>query len=311
MFVAMLGIVKGFSQQADLQSFIWMDTLENPFIDTVDRTNNNAVTLNAGQSFTPNLDFYYTLNHPDSIFSYWGAVNNGPDALDANSVVTYVSSFSRFLTQAEAQAEGVPFYTHPDSPRYMWTYGSTLANPVDVDGYVIARSYDEVDSIGLLGDWQRWVDSSQLRLKGQPYEPYVVGQSYAFFFRVYGMGSSSAPTNIDNRPRNNVYVQKIIWNGNSGVGIKDMIVKQKNEKLNVYPNPATNQINFSYTFKENTLAQLMIRDITGRVVAFENFGRQVVGEKTFSYDISKLAAGNYTVEFSTPEIKAVSKLTVK
>ncbi|MNX91426.1 hypothetical protein D3C86_1235030 [compost metagenome] len=154
-----------------------------------------------------------------------------------------------------------------------------------------------------------WVDSGKMSLKGRPHDTYVNGKAYGFFMRIYGLGDANNPTNIDAVPKNNLYVQKVIWNG--GVGLKDMLAKTKRENLEVYPNPATSEISFDYNFKVNTTAVLTIRDITGKTVRVNNYGRQTAGARNFKYDISGLAAGTYTVEFVTGETNAVSKVVIK
>src|SRR5690606_28262211 len=135
-----------------------------------------------------------------------------------------------------------------------------------------------------------------------------LNKPYGIFQRVYGIGSTSSPTNIDNFPRNNVYVQKIMFNRSSS--LKEMLAKRSVEALTVYPNPANNEINFTYNFKQNSVGDMIIKDLSGRIIKVQNFGRQAAGERTFKVDIANLAAGNYIAEFQTGESVAVSKFTV-
>lgn len=311
LFVTCIGLVRSFAQDADLQAWIYIDTFVDPLTDTVDRTGTTAININQGQTFSPS-SMYAAPNGAtaDSLFAIWGYLNNGPDALEATDKVAFISSFQPkgFLTQAECDAQNPPV---DFNDRYFWAYTSgAFGTPVEAGSLFGRGSYYEIDSIQLLLDWQLWVDSAKLKLVGPPHDVYQNNQAYGLFIRTYGLNSTSAPTNQDANMRNNIYVQKVIWNG-GGVGLKDFVTNRKHENLTIYPNPATAEIKFDYSFKVNTTAALLIRDVTGKVVGSYNYGRQMVGDRTFKYDISRLPAGNYSVEFMTGEASAVSKLVIK
>ena len=309
--IAAAGLVKGFAQEADLQAFIYVDTGVAAFSavleDTADRTNDNTLLLaKRGQQFSPTFNFQRS--NGDSTYMMWGVWQNGPDPIDQGSEVMYLNSFSRFLTAEECIEQNV---TCSDTQRYFWVYRSIRPSIADANTYAVLNSYEATDSIGLLVDWNRWVDSGIMSLVGAPWDgtdPYELNKPYGIFQRVYGIGSTTSPTNIDNFPRNNVYVQKIMFNRNSS--IKDMLAKRSVEALTVFPNPANNEINFTYNFKQNSVGDMFIKDLSGRIVKVQNFGRQAAGERTFKANISGLAAGNYIVEFQTGETIAVSKFTV-
>lgn len=305
--LATMAAFSSYAQNIDLQAFVFIDTTGNPLTDTVDRTNTMNVSINEGQTFT-GTDAYAVPNGAttDSIFGIYGMFTNGPDALGNGDKILFSYSGGRFLTEAEAIAQNVPF-----ADKYFWLNQITLSAVVESPSTVASFSKLAVDSIGLLMDWDMWVDSGKMALKGKPHDTYVNGKAYGFFFRIYGLGDdANNPGNIDANKKNNLYVQKVIWNG-GGVGLKDMLAKTKRENLVVYPNPATSEISFDYNFKVNTTAVLTIRDITGKTVRVNNYGRQAAGSRTFKYDISGLAAGTYTVEFVTGETNAVSKVVIK
>ncbi|MNS67760.1 hypothetical protein D3C72_1010210 [compost metagenome] len=303
--LATISAFSSYAQDIDLQAFVFIDTTGNPLTDTADRTNTTNISINAGQTFTGNGDYAAPNGATaDSIYGTYGMFTNGPDALGSGDQVIFVYSGSRFLREDEALAEGVPF-----ADKYFWLNQLTLSNVIEAPSIVGRFSYLPVDSIGMLMDWDMWVDSGKMSLKGRPHDTYVNGKAYGFFMRIYGLGDANNPTNIDAVPKNNLYVQKVIWNG--GVGLKDMLAKTKRENLVVYPNPATSEISFDYNFKVNTTAVLTIRDITGKTVRANNYGRQTAGARNFKYDISGLAAGTYTVEFVTGETNAVSKIVIK
>lgn len=312
--IAAMGLVKSFAQEVDLQAFITFDTTEvtsGAFLtDTADRANDNAFDWYLGQTVTTNVD--YVQHSTDSFWGWIGIQNNGPDIIDAQSKVMFRSSFHHYLTAAECAAEGVPYH---DTLRYAWYSSLPISQEVVDPGilYLQARfSNFKNDSVGMLVDWQHWVDSGTIKFVGPEFDgPFVTGKAYGLFMRIYGMGDNpNSPSNIDLNARNNFYMHKIIWKGQGVVSIKDMLAKRSLEALIVYPNPAANTLKFDYEFKQNTVASLIIRDVTGRVVKTQNFGRQVVGTETFTTDIASLPNGNYVAEFQTGEVTAVSKFTV-
>jgi hypothetical protein len=90
--------------------------------------------------------------------------------------------------------------------------------------------------------------------------------------------------------------------------INDVTVSNSME---VYPNPATNNLNIKYNFAANTAANVVIRDVIGKTVYTQNLGKNLAGEKEFTFDISALAPGLYMVELNTNDNKLVSKLNVQ
>ncbi|GEM_PF-332864 len=82
------------------------------------------------------------------------------------------------------------------------------------------------------------------------------------------------------------------------------------ETISVYPNPATNKIGFNYNFATNTTATVNVTDVTGRTVIVKELGKQVVGQKEFTLDVSALSNGMYYMELVTDEKRAVSKFNI-
>lgn len=313
--IAAMGLVKGFAQEVDLQAFITFDTaslFNGSFLtDTVDRRNDNARDWYLGQTVT--TTYAYVQPSADSFWGAIGVYNHGPDIIDAQSTILWTSSYQRYLTEAECAAANPPV-PYSDTQRYFRVTGIITNQDIADPGLLYILGNDpnyKNDSIGLLADWQTFVDSGRLSLRGPEWDgPFIAGKEYGLFMRIYGIGDNpSAPGNIDLNTRNNTYVHKIIWKGH-GVSVKDMLAKRSVEALVVYPNPAANTLKFDYEFKQNTVASLIIRDVTGRIVKTENFGRQVIGKETFSTNIANLPNGNYVAEFQTGEVTAVSKFTV-
>lgn len=94
-------------------------------------------------------------------------------------------------------------------------------------------------------------------------------------------------------------------------GIVDIIKdKHLKEALVVYPNPASNNVNFDYNFKKATTATVRVLDITGREVYTQSYGKQNVGKQSFNVNIASLPNGTYSIELVTEENKAVSKFNI-
>lgn len=82
------------------------------------------------------------------------------------------------------------------------------------------------------------------------------------------------------------------------------------ESLKTYPNPTHGSLNFEYNFEKATTATARISDITGRTVLVKEFGKNSVGTRQFSLDVSALNAGTYIIEFLSDDKRAISKFTV-
>ncbi|HTO14588.1 MAG TPA: T9SS type A sorting domain-containing protein [Edaphocola sp.] len=311
--VALIGLTgKSFAQEADLQAFVFSDSAVASWIDVLNDTSrglsNPVWEMKHGQQFSPEQGWNRSVT-TDSIFGRWGSWNNGPDPLDPGSQIAFINSLSRFLTEQECIDNNV---TCSDTERYFWTYLSGASSAaIEAGSYANLSSYKGVDTIGLLVDWNLWVDSGKAVFLGSPWDAaYQDNKDYGFFNRVYGVGSSTSPTNIDLNTRNNIYVQKMRFVGTHIPTSSIKPVSRDIESLNVYPNPANSDINFTYNFKQNSVGDLVIKDLTGKTVKIQNYGRQAAGTHTYKVDISSLANGNYILEFQTGETIAVSKFTI-
>jgi len=164
------------------------------------------------------------------------------------------------------------------------------------------------DSIRGLYDWDQWNLNDSIVLIRPPYEN---GKSYGFFFRAVRVGDQATGDPIAEDPdmSNNRAVQRIVWSSSSN--INELFAKKDKAEINVYPNPAKNEVRFKFDFAGPSHATATITDVTGKIVSMRNFGRTLKGTQEFSIDISSLSAGNYILQFNTDEQYAVSKFTVK
>lgn len=78
------------------------------------------------------------------------------------------------------------------------------------------------------------------------------------------------------------------------------------ERLTIYPNPATNELNFTLKDNSNTI-QLEVFDITGKKVKTEHFSNQEKGEFKKSIDISDLKSGLYFCKFKSGDKQVMRK----
>lgn len=296
------------AQNIDLQAFVLMDpTVQDPLVDTVDRRNDNVALLNYGKNFTRNSASTST----DSVYGVWGIWTNGPDPILTGDEIWFMNSYNKYLTQAQfdaSQANGSIPATATFSDKYFSVSGLTYNQDVEENSLAWNQSDKLVDTMGMLVDWTYATANpdSALRFIGPPHETFSTGVDYGFFMRIYGMDDVNNPANTDIFPRNNFYMQKIRFQAGSGIGA----VAREVETLNAFPNPAVSNVNVVYNFKQNTFASIIVRDITGKTVKIENLGIQTTGERTFTLDVASLAVGTYTLELSTGESRAISKLVI-
>ncbi len=84
------------------------------------------------------------------------------------------------------------------------------------------------------------------------------------------------------------------------------------EELGIYPNPATSVINMDMNLTKSENVVATVRDIAGREVLRQDFGRVQAGNTApFTVSVSALNPGLYFVELNAGERKAIGKVTVK
>ena len=76
--------------------------------------------------------------------------------------------------------------------------------------------------------------------------------------------------------------------------------------LNVYPNPATDQLNVA--FDATSASSVQLTDLTGKVVDAQTAN---VGANTISFDVAKVNAGVYFVNISNAAGNAAQKVIIK
>jgi hypothetical protein len=90
------------------------------------------------------------------------------------------------------------------------------------------------------------------------------------------------------------------------LGILDLNGDTK-ESLKIYPNPASDNLNFDLSLEKSSIATVKVMDIAGRVVLTQELGKVAAGEHKFSTNVSNLNAGTYIIEVSSEGKRSVSK----
>jgi len=105
---------------------------------------------------------------------------------------------------------------------------------------------------------------------------------------------------------NNIYIDdvKII---DAGVGVNEITGTHAFE---VYPNPASGVLNFSFTSRQSETLQLSITDPEGRIV-FEKNVSSALGNNSFAVDISDFSKGIYTAALKNGESSERKKVVVQ
>lgn len=267
----------------------------------------DGTCLPTSAGFSPD-EAYQTNPTADSVYGIWGILNNGPVAAITGDQIWNLTSYSKFLTEAEAAENDVPF-----EDRYFWVNGVELTSNAAAGEYAVAYSYSPISEIGLLCDWDRWEQygcDSSFKLYGAPHDVLQEGETYGFFMQVYGIGTgTSAIENTDVDMCNNRKAVRVIWNGDCSTSLSEMIAPKEKVNLTVYPNPAASLLNFNHTLDKSTDVTVVVRDAVGRTVMTKDYGKMAAGSHSFQVDVAALDAGLYTIELGTSYISALSKFT--
>lgn len=78
---------------------------------------------------------------------------------------------------------------------------------------------------------------------------------------------------------------------NLTTGISNIDVTKNS--LNIYPNPTTGLTNVTFNLETSEEVNILVRDITGKLVLQENYGKMAAGNQKISLDASNLTSGIY------------------
>jgi hypothetical protein len=261
---------------------------------------NNQV-LN-GHKFITNTGIINT--DPAPADSIQGAILYGIDS--SGGTLTATDSFAFFGPWSVMGTDGtVPFN------RGFSLNGNDIV--ADADGTIIFY---------LDNSWVSSTDSIQTLLNvqffeqngvGFPFEDmlyrrseFVDGQTYGWYTHMRPYPNWDESTFVDPNQDNNWAYTPVIWQ--SGTSVKDLLANQHYSALNVYPNPAIDNINFKLDFtKANKSTVVRVLDLSGRSVSSKFMGSSDSGTKEFSYNIATLPAGSYTLQVITDNTISVAK----
>ena len=80
------------------------------------------------------------------------------------------------------------------------------------------------------------------------------------------------------------------------------------EALDVYPNPATNNVTLNFALKDNKTVKVELFDLSGQSIFQDEY--QNIRDKQTSIDLSALASGTYLLRFGLPEGNTYRKIIV-
>ena len=103
-------------------------------------------------------------------------------------------------------------------------------------------------------------------------------------------------------------IDDILVTGSNTVGINE---QHAGIDFSLYPNPASDKINFYLTTKENLNCRITIFDVSGRVALEDNFGNLSSGKHQKLVDLTGLSAGMYQAQVTTPYGVSLKKFQIR
>jgi len=96
-----------------------------------------------------------------------------------------------------------------------------------------------------------------------------------------------------------------------GIGELPEISKISQARLQIYPNPASNELFIKYNYGKTALVKITIVDLSGRIMQHKDFGMLGAGQHTLHMDISSLKQGIYLVQLKNGDQAISNKLIVR
>lgn len=111
---------------------------------------------------------------------------------------------------------------------------------------------------------------------------------------IWAKASNNAIIADPNTANNKVcHTVRFIQVSNTGVG---SVAGTEGQELSVYPNPASDKLQFSFDFGSSTSASLKLRDLLGKTILEQDLGRNLSGKQTKSLDLTNVPNGMYFLE---------------
>lgn len=81
--------------------------------------------------------------------------------------------------------------------------------------------------------------------------------------------------------------------------------------LNVYPNPATSDVNVAFNLNNESEVSVSVTDLTGKVISVNNLGTQTAGAHKVNLDTQAFAKGVYVVKFTANNVVSTQRLVIR
>jgi hypothetical protein len=141
-------------------------------------------------------------------------------------------------------------------------------------------------------------------------------QPYTFILNsTSGSRIESTSSTINNLTAGNYTVSvkdnnSCVKNSSFAVSSPTATIDQANQfdNLDIYPNPATSNVNINISLKEEKTVKLEMFDMSGRTVFQDEY--ENIKDKQASVDLTSLASGTYILKFGLPEGSTFKKIIV-
>ncbi len=253
--------------------------------------------------------YYSFWNIPSGNYLIKAALAPGA-AYYGNRLPTYYTQSSLWSSATSVNVNGCAYInitllsgTNPGGSGFIGGLVSQGANKVGdplEDVHVVLFTAD-----GKTVAWQYTDDNGNYKFDNLAYGDYkvvvdVLGKrSEEYLVTLSEAQPSNSDGNFDVNTTSVVVVKK------SATGIAPIATKQ----LQLYPNPATQQVNLMFEATEEAITSINIMDISGRLVQQQNI-QTTKGSNTALLDVSNLQSGMYLVNIKVGDRNYISRLSV-
>jgi hypothetical protein len=126
-------------------------------------------------------------------------------------------------------------------------------------------------------------------------------QGALYYYYFYDWKIEGAAINCISTPR-----VPVLANITNTTGISAI---SENNGVVIFPNPASAEVNITFSYNMNSTTVIEISDVAGRLVKTESFANPIQGQ-TVQLNVSELKAGTYFIAIRNENNKLVSKLTL-
>jgi hypothetical protein len=212
----------------------------------------------------------------------------------ADSVLTYIIHFQNTGTAAARNVYVLDTIdTHLDI-NTLDVLGSSNTYSYQVKGNVVKFIFSNInlpDSSTTPSGSQAWIQYTVKQKSGNKNGDVIHNTGYVYF-------DYNAPV-VTNTTTNTIQVP---------LGI--LPAHLSNPGLSLYPNPASDNVQLSYTLDKVSSTTIQIIDLLGSVVYQENKGQQQAGVISENISTSELATGTYMVKLTTNNVTSIRKLVI-